>query len=344
MERPNADVVLGRLAPRVPFRPDRAGAPTPVHDAHPHRRPRPRAPTRRHAHRLGRERRLVERRQPAVGARRRSRLVRTGLDRARRERSRAADRPRHQETRPRTETTLPDRSCLGRRRRSRPARPECVGVRLGRRCHRRRHRVPRPLGIGLVPGCGRPARPHHSDGHDAVRADMADGRSGALTRRRPCRGRRGLRERPRLALRQRHRDRHAHHRQRDLSLAGPADGGPGIVVRRRFPLVLEHRRDPDRLRPDLAGRSAGGAVARRRLHRRRRDHARLRDHRGRRRRMDHSPGPRTPAGARPIRSSERHLEAAHRIQRPHRRRPRVSRRPHDPVGRRGRHRRSRVCS
>ena len=57
-------------------------------------------------------------------------------------------RPRHQETRPSTETTLPDRSCLGRRREKWGPRDQSVWeFDAGRRRHRRRHRVPRPLGI-----------------------------------------------------------------------------------------------------------------------------------------------------------------------------------------------------
>ncbi len=165
---------------------------------------------------------------------------------------------------------------------------------------------------------------------------MADGGTGALTRREPRRGGRGLRERPRSALRQRHGDR-PRNRRGDGPVARAADGGPSVVVRRRFPLVREHRRDPDRLRPDLAGRSPRGAVAGRRVHRRCRDHARLRDHRRCRRRVDDAPGTRTAPGARALRSRERKLAAAHRLQRPHGRRPRVPRRPHDPVERRGRH-------
>ena len=84
------------------------------------------------------------------------------------------------------------------------------------------------------------------------------GGPGALARRRPRRGRRGLRERPRVALRQRHADRPAPTGTRP-TLGRPADGGHRLVVRRRFPLVRAHRRDRERLRPDLAGRSARGA-------------------------------------------------------------------------------------
>ena len=107
----------------------------------------------------------------------------------------------------------------------------------------------------------------------------ADGRSRALTRCRSRRARRGLSEPTRVSGSVIVIE-HAHHPHRGGPLAGPADGWRAWHRgERRFPLVLEHRRDPDRLRPDLAGRSARGAVARRRVHRRRRDHACLRDRR-----------------------------------------------------------------
>ena len=50
--------------------------------------------------------------------------------------------PLDPQTRRRAATTLPDRPRLGRRRRGRPTRPQRVGVRLGRRRHRRRASCP----------------------------------------------------------------------------------------------------------------------------------------------------------------------------------------------------------
>ena len=200
---------------------------------------------------------------------------------------------------------LPDRPRVGRRRRGRSARPQRVGGRLGRRRHRRRDRVARSLRIGLVPGGGRPTGSRGAHGPHAVRTRRGRWR---VWRSHPMRvapwSSRGTRATtacsPAASMRDRPRDRRG-----DRPVAGPADGGAGVVVRRRVALVRAHRRDRERLRPDLAGRSARGAVARRRVHRRRRDHARLRDHRGRRRRVDHAPGARTAAGARALRSRER---------------------------------------
>ena len=116
-----------------------------------------------------------------------------------------------------------------------------------------------------------------------------------------ARRRRGLRERPRAARRQPRGARPRAGRPTD-PWPDLQTVGAGVVVRRRFALVREHRRHRQRLRPDLARRPARRALARRRVHRRRGHHARLRDHRRRRRRLDHASGARRGTGAREVRS------------------------------------------
>ena len=138
--------------------------------------------------------------------------------------------------------------------RGRSARPERVGGRVGRRRHRRRARVERSHGLGLVPGEGRASRSHGSDRGDPVRARVAVGgpraRAGCGSRR----GRRGVRERPRPAVRQ-PADRRPRVGRRDRPLAGPGDGRRGVLGRRRFALVRAYRRYRQRVRPYLARRA-----------------------------------------------------------------------------------------
>ena len=91
-------------------------------------------------------------------------------------------------------------------------------------------------------------------------------------------------------------------RRRDRPVAGPGDGRPRILGRRRFALVLAHRGHGQRLRPHLPRRAPRGAVARRSVHRRRHHHPVLRDHRRRGRRLDDTSGPRQGAGTGDVRS------------------------------------------
>ena len=127
------------------------------------------------------------------------------------------------------------------------------------------------------------------------------------------------------------------------SVARPADGRHRRLDRRRLALVLEDRRHRERLRPDLAGRPARGALARRRVHRRRGDDAGVLVHRRRRGRVDDPPGARQPPELARFDHADRSVVAAHVVQRRHRRGRGVPRRAHDPVDCPTTASRSRVC-
>ena len=183
----------------------------------------------RHAHRFGRERRVVQRREPSVGARRRPRFLRAGLGGTRGPRRRAGVRSDRAPAGRCATPAVPDRSRVRGRHGGWSARSQHLGGGLGRRSHRRGGRRHRPHRIGLVPGRGGPPRSARADRTHALRARVADGRVGTLTRRHPGADRGGIRQRPWAARRQHHGDRPRD--RRDLrSLARPAVGGAGIVV------------------------------------------------------------------------------------------------------------------
>ena len=199
--------------------------------------------------------------EPPAGPRRRSGLLRARLERTRGQRRRAG-RPIRSCAGPgdaRRRLFLIDLGCR-RRRRGRPAGSKRLGGRLGRRRHRRggRRRPTTPGsgwydGVVVAPGSRRAHRAH------ALRPVWQMEGLALSPDGDPGRDRRGIRERPRPARRQPHADRPRDRRDR-RSVARPAVGGPGIVVRRRLALVREHRGHRQRLRP-RSGSTAGGRSA-----------------------------------------------------------------------------------
>ena len=223
---------------------------------------------------------------------------------------------------------VPDRPRRRRRDRGRSARPERVGGRLGRRRHHRRARVERSHGLGLVPGEGRPSRSR---------------RRGP---RRPCtspRGRWRVSRSRRMPLASR-----SSRATRATTACCPGACGsstsrpaarpiPGRTCKRS---ALASWADAGSLwyaRTDGTGNACGRIWLDGRREERWRDeafigdadhHAGLRDHRRRRRHLDDAPGARRGTGAGEVRSHDGHLDAPDVVQRPHRRGPRLPRRPH----------------
>ena len=174
-------------------------------------------------------------------------------------------------------TAVPDRPRLGRRRRGRPARPQRVGGRTGT--------ATRPSWRS----CPAITRDRAGTRRVVARLDL-EARS-ATTLYEPAWQIEGLALSPGRALARSVVEGYASdhgllsgsvdgHRPDDRNdhrpVAGPGDGRLAPLVRRRLALVRADRRHRQRVRPDVAGRPARGALARRRVHRRRGDHAGVR--------------------------------------------------------------------
>ena len=129
VRRRAAGLVARRFPAGVPVRSDHVGPSVAVHDAgrwwgtH----------AGRHAHRFGRERRVVQRREPSAGARRRPRFLRAGLGGSRGPWRRARVRSDRAPAGRCAAPTVPDRSRVRGRHGGGSARPQHLGGGLGRR-------------------------------------------------------------------------------------------------------------------------------------------------------------------------------------------------------------------